>query len=175
MTRVGPTHTSAHSPLPFRAQATPIIRHLYCESGAPNVINSHSHTDDFDAWRRKIRLLIGEKPELQVISEASDGAEAVRKANDLKPELIVLDIGLSELDGIEAARQMQKLCPGSKILFLSLNADLDVMRAALGTGALGYVHKMNADGELLSAVDAVLRGEQFVSSSLRARTLAEVS
>ena len=131
--------------------------------------------DDFEAWRRKIRRLIEEKPELQVVSEASDGAEAVRKANDLKPELIVLDIGLPELDGIEAARRIRELSPGSKILFLSLNDDRDVTQAALGTGALGYVHKMDADGELLSAVDAVLQGEQFLSSSLRGRTLAEVS
>jgi DNA-binding NarL/FixJ family response regulator len=106
------------------------------------------------------------RPELRVICEASDGSEAVQKADDLKPDLIVLDIGLPKLNGIEAARRIRQFSPSSKILFLSQNNDLDVVQAALGTGALGCVHKMNALGELLPAVDAVLQGKQFVSSGL---------
>ena len=76
----------------------------------------------------------------------------------------MLDIGLPKLSGIEAARQIRQLSPSSKIVFLSQNNDHDVVRAALGIGAVGYVHKMDARGELLPAVFAVLRGEQFVSS-----------
>lgn len=111
----------------------------------------------------------GGKPELQVVCEASDGSEAVQKADDLKPDLIVLDIGLPKLNGIEAARRIRQLSPNSKILFLSQNNDLAVVQAALGTGALGYVYKMNAQEELLSAVDAVLLGKQFVGSGLTGR------
>ena len=125
--------------------------------------------DDFEAWRRKVCLLLRRRPELQVVCEASDGSEAVQKADDLKPDLIVLDIGLPKLNGIEAARRIRQLCPTSKILFLSQNNDLEVVQAALGTGALGYVYKMNAQKELLSAVDALLLGKQFVGSGLTGR------
>jgi DNA-binding NarL/FixJ family response regulator len=125
--------------------------------------------DDFKRWRRQVRLLLQVRPELQVVGEASDGSEAVQKAEELKPDLIVLDIGLPKLNGIEAARRIRQFSPNSKILFLSQNNDLDVVQAALGTGALGYVHKMNALGELLPAVEAVLRGKEFVSSGLKSK------
>lgn len=125
--------------------------------------------DDFEAWRRKARLLLQARQELQVVCEASDGLEAVQVAEDLKPDLIVLDIGLPKLNGIEAARRIRQLSPNSKILFLSQNNRLEVVQAALDTGALGYVHKMKAKKELLPAVDAVLLGKQFVSSGLTGR------
>jgi DNA-binding NarL/FixJ family response regulator len=123
--------------------------------------------DDFNDWRCQVRLLLLSRPEFQVIAEASDGSEAVQKAEDLKPDLILLDIGLPKLNGIEAARRIRQRSPGSKIVFLSQTSDLDVVRAALGTGALGYVHKTDAGRELLPAMDAALRGKQFFSSSLR--------
>jgi DNA-binding NarL/FixJ family response regulator len=123
--------------------------------------------DDFEDWRRQVRLLFRARPQWQIIAEASDGSEAVQKAEDLKPDLIVLDIGLPKLNGIEAARKIRQLSPSSKIVFLSLNKNLEVVRAALGTGALGYVRKTDARRELLTAVDAVLRGKQFVSSGLK--------
>jgi CheY-like chemotaxis protein len=121
--------------------------------------------DDFKDWLRQVRLLLQPRPESQVIAEASDGLEAVQKAEDLKPDLILLDIGLPKLNGIEAARRIRQRSPSSKIVFLSQNNDLAVIRAALGTGALGYVRKTDARRELLLALDAVLRGEQFISSS----------
>jgi DNA-binding NarL/FixJ family response regulator len=123
--------------------------------------------DDFKDWQRLVRSLLQARPAWQIIAEASDGPEAVQKAEDLKPDLILLDIGLPKLSGIEAARQMQQLSPSSKIIFLSLNKSLDIVRAALGTGALGYVRKLDAGRELLRAIDAVLRGERFVSSSFK--------
>jgi CheY-like chemotaxis protein len=115
------------------------------------------------------------RPEWQVISEASDGLEAVEKAQDLKPDLILLDIGLPKLNGIEAARQIRQLSPSSKIIFLSQNNNLDVVRAALNTGAHGYVRKTDVKRELFPAMDAVLRGEQFVSSSLKGREFTDTS
>ena len=90
-----------------------------------------------------------------------------RRPEDLKPDLILLDIGLPKLSGIEAARRIRQVSPGSKIIFLSQYSDLEFVRAALGTGALGYVQKTDAGRELLPAVAAVLRGKKFVSSSLR--------
>jgi len=123
--------------------------------------------DDFEDWRRQIRLLLQARPQSQIIAEASDGTEAVQKAEELKPDLILLDIGLPRLNGIEAARQIRQLSPSSKIVFLSMYNSPDVVQAALGTGALGYVLKSDARRELLPAVDAVLRSKQFVSSSLK--------
>ncbi len=124
-------------------------------------------TDDYADWRRQVRLVLQARPEWQVISEAADGLEAVAKAQGVKPDLILLDIGLPRLNGIEAARRIQQLSPRSKIIFLSQNNDLDIVRAALSTGARGYVRKTDVIKELIPAMDAVLRGEQFVSSSIK--------
>jgi DNA-binding NarL/FixJ family response regulator len=121
--------------------------------------------DDFEDWLRQVRLLLQPRPESQVIAEASDGLEAVQKAEDLKPDVILLDIGLPKLNGIEAARRIRQRSPSSKIIFLSETSDPDIVQAALGTGALGYVRKIDAGRELLLALDAVLRGEQFISGS----------
>jgi CheY-like chemotaxis protein len=115
------------------------------------------------------------RPEWQVISEASDGLEAVEKAQDLKPDIILLDIALPKLNGIEAARRIRQVSPSSKVIFLSQNNDLDIVRAALSTGVRGYVRKTDVKRELLPAVDAVLRGKQFVSSSLKGREFTDTS
>jgi len=121
--------------------------------------------DDFEGWHHFVTAIFEDEPELHVVCRVFDGSQAVQKAEELKPDLIVLDIGLPKLNGIEAARQIRQLSPTSKILFLSQNNEHEVVRAALGVGALGYVHKTNARSELLPAVYAVLLGEQFVSSS----------
>ena len=98
-----------------------------------------------------------------VIGVASDGLEAVQKAEELQPDLILLDIGLPSLNGIEVARQIRKLSPKSKILFASQESAAEMVQGALGTGAQGYVLKSDGGRELLEGVTAVLRGEQFVS------------
>jgi DNA-binding NarL/FixJ family response regulator len=132
-------------------------------------------TDDYADWRRQVHSLLQARPAWQVIAEALDGSEAVQKAEDLKPDLILLDVGLPNLNGIEAARKIRQLSPSSKIVFLSLNKSLEVVRTALSTGALGYVHKTDARSELLPAVDAVLRGKQFVSSSVKGHQFTDTS
>jgi len=121
--------------------------------------------DDYQDWRRQVRLLLRGRPELQIICEASDGSEAVQRAEELKPDLIVLDIGLPKLNGIEVARRILQLSPNSKIIFLSQNNSLEFVQEALSAGALAYVEKEHAVSELLSAVDAVLTSAQFVRSS----------
>jgi DNA-binding NarL/FixJ family response regulator len=122
--------------------------------------------DDFREWRRKVCSIFQEHQELVVVGEASDGADAVQKAAELKPDLIVLDIGLPKINGIEAAARIAELSPGSKILFLSQENDAGEVQAALETGAWGYVHKLSAGAELLSAVAAILHGRRFVSSGI---------
>jgi DNA-binding NarL/FixJ family response regulator len=123
--------------------------------------------DDFKDWRREVFSLFQARPGWHVIAEAADGPEAIQKTEELKPDLIVLDIGLPKLNGIEAARQMRQCSPSSKIVFLSQNNDLDVVRAALGTGAQGYVYKTDFRRDFLPAIHAALRDKQFVSSSLK--------
>jgi DNA-binding NarL/FixJ family response regulator len=102
---------------------------------------------------------------LQVVGEALDGLEAIQKAVELKPELILLDIGLPTLNGLEAARQIRKLVPESKVIFLSQESSADVLQEALRIGAWGYVVKGGAETELLTAVEAVISGKRFVSST----------
>jgi DNA-binding NarL/FixJ family response regulator len=122
--------------------------------------------DDFKDWRDQVRLLLQARPECQVICEVSDGSEAVQKARELKPDLILLDIGLPKLNGIEAARRIRQLSPNSKIVFLSQENSPDIVEEALSVGAHGYVHKSRAQSDLQPAIDAVLRGEQFVGNKL---------
>jgi DNA-binding NarL/FixJ family response regulator len=102
-------------------------------------------------------------PRLQLVCEVSDGLVAVQKAEELKPDLILLDIGLPTLNGFEAARRILGLAPESKIIFSSLHASADFVREARSLGAWGYVYKTQAGVDLLVAVDAVLSSKRFVS------------
>jgi DNA-binding NarL/FixJ family response regulator len=129
--------------------------------------------EDHRDWRNLVRLLFQMRPEWQIISEVSDGLEAVQMARELKPDVILLDIGLPKLDGIEAARRIRQLSPNSKIVFLSMDNSLDLVQVALGMGARGYVYKAHARNELLPAVEAVFRGERFVSSGIEADRLTD--
>src|SRR5260370_1079581 len=110
---------------------------------------------------------------MQIIGEAVDGLEAIQKAQQLKPDLILLDIGLPTLNGIETARRIRELSPKSKILFVSENRSWDIVEEALRTGAGGYVVRSDAAGELLPAVEAVLGGKRFVSASLAGNDLTD--
>jgi DNA-binding NarL/FixJ family response regulator len=122
--------------------------------------------DDYEPFRRFVCSTLGTRPELQIVGEASDGLEAIQKAEELQPDLIVLDIGLPTLNGIADARRIRKLSPQSKIIFLSQESSADVVQEALSLGALGYVVKTHAGSELLAAVEAVRQGRQFVGSGL---------
>jgi DNA-binding NarL/FixJ family response regulator len=129
--------------------------------------------EDYEHWRRYFSTALQKQPELQVIGEVSDGLEAVQKAEELQPDLILLDIGLPTLNGIEAARRIRKLSSESKILFVSQETSADVVQEALSTGAHGYVVKSDARSELLPAVEAVLQGKRFVSASFSGHDLVE--
>jgi DNA-binding NarL/FixJ family response regulator len=120
--------------------------------------------EDFAAFRQFICLTLGNSPDLRVIGEASDGLEAVQKAVELKPDVILMDIGLPSLNGIETARRIRKLVPESKIIFLSQESSADVVQEALSLGGRGYVTKTKADADLFAAVEAVLEGKTFVSN-----------
>lgn len=122
--------------------------------------------DDFDPWRAFVIQHLNNHPHFRVLGCASDGLEGIQKAEELQPELILLDISLPKLNGLDLARKVRKLVPKARILFLSSNADPDVVRAAFCAGGAGYVLKADAGGALLAGMEAVLLGKQFVSSSL---------
>jgi DNA-binding NarL/FixJ family response regulator len=121
--------------------------------------------EDFAPFRRFICSTLAKQANLQVICEVSDGLEAVHKAEELKPDLILLDIGLPTLNGIDAARRIRKLTPESKIIFLTQESNADVVQEALALGAWGYVLKTKAASELLAAMESVISEKQFVGST----------
>jgi DNA-binding NarL/FixJ family response regulator len=124
--------------------------------------------EDYKPFRRFVESLLRTRPGLQLICEVSDGLEAVQMAEELKPDLILLDIGLPSLNGIEVARRILEHSPNSTILFISDNHSLDIVKEALLTGARGYLVKSDAGRQLLLAIEAVLQGKRFVSASLGA-------
>lgn len=124
--------------------------------------------DDFVDWRRFVRTTLQKYPGLHIVAEASDGPEAVEKAQELQPDLIVLDISLPTMNGIEVARQIAMHLPNAKILFFSENRSWDVVQEALRIG-VGYVIKADATADLLPAVEAALQGRRFLSSTFASR------
>lgn len=121
--------------------------------------------EDFAAHRLLVSSLLKRRPDLQLIWEASNGVEAVRKAEELQPDLILMDIGLPVLNGIDAARQIRKLAPNSRIIFLTQESSPEVWEEATLLGAHGYVFKSEVQTDLLTAVDFALEGKRFCSGS----------
>jgi len=128
--------------------------------------------DDYAPFRSFFCATLRKNPELQIVAEVADGLEAVHKAEALQPDLIVLDLGLPTLNGIEAARQIRKVAPQSKVLFVSQESSADVVEEALSLGSAGYVVKAQAGRELLAAVEAVRQGKRFISLGLSGLTLS---
>ena len=123
--------------------------------------------DDYEPWRRYVDSRLMASPQWQIAGEAADGLDAIHKAEALRPDLILLDVGLPSLNGIAAARRILAHDPGSRILFLSENSSWDIVEAALSAGGRGYVLKSDAGSELLPAMESIVEGRQFVSSSLK--------
>jgi DNA-binding NarL/FixJ family response regulator len=122
--------------------------------------------DDFDLWRGFVVSRLQERPDLHVVGIASDGLQAVQKAEELQPDLILLDMMLPKLNGIEAAQEIRRVAPLSKIIFVSSESDIDSVRTAFQAGGSGYISKIEAAEDLLAGVESVLRGERFVSPGL---------
>ena len=112
--------------------------------------------EDYKPFLELVSSTLSKRPEIQIVGQASDGLEAVRKAEQLRPDLIVLDIGLPSLNGLEAARLIRDVSPNSKILFLTIESSDDVIEKALSFGACGYIHKARTATELLPAVNNVI-------------------
>lgn len=122
--------------------------------------------DDHAVLRAGLRLLLNSQPDLAVVGEAASGLEALDLAAAQQPDLILLDLSMPGLDGLEALPQLRRRAPQARILILTMHEDPQYLRQALKYGAAGYVLKKAADVELLSAVRAVLRGEVYVHPSM---------
>ena len=122
--------------------------------------------EDHEDLRKLLRSLLESETQCVVIGEASDGLQAVQRAQELQPDLILLDLALPKLNGMEAGRRIRKISPNSKIVFLSQEPSPEIVQSALCLGA-GYLLKSDAQ-ELPAAVHAVLEGGKFVSDRLKA-------
>jgi DNA-binding NarL/FixJ family response regulator len=120
--------------------------------------------EDFEPIRELLRSALGKHGGLQIVGEASDGLEAVRQAEKLQPDLILLDIGLPVLNGIQAARHIRTQSPKSRVIFVTHESDAEILREALNVGVAGCVSKKNLASDLPAALDAVFEGKQFFSS-----------
>jgi len=112
--------------------------------------------DDFQGWISKVREILQERPEWKIVAEATNGPDAVRKATELRPDVILLDLGLPGLNGIDAARVIRQASPHSRIVFLTENRDADVVSAALSIGQSSYVFKSRAATGLLDTITAAV-------------------
>lgn len=122
--------------------------------------------DDYQPWLNFISATLQKEPELKIIGLVSDGQEAVQQAQQLQPDLILLDIGLPTMNGFEAASRIREISPSSRILFVSESRSPEIAEAVLSKGASGYVVKTDAASELLPAIKAVLEGKRFISACL---------
>jgi two-component system, NarL family, response regulator NreC len=128
--------------------------------------------DDHNVMRRGLRLLLESQPGFSVVAEASDGRQAVEQAELTRPDVVVLDIAMPNLSGIEAAQRIQSDCPNAAVVILSMHSDEGYVLRALKSGAKGYLLKDSAEGDLIDAIKTVSQGKTFFSPEI-SRMLVE--
>jgi DNA-binding NarL/FixJ family response regulator len=122
--------------------------------------------DDHPVVRHGLKTLLGGNPEWEVIDEASDGLEAVEKATRLSPDVVLLDVSMPKMNGLDACRRIRQVTPKSEILMVTQHDSPQMMREALAAGARGYVVKSNAARDLLAAVEAVSHHRSFTALNI---------
>ncbi len=122
--------------------------------------------DDHTIVRQGLRSLLEREPDIEVVGEAEDGRSAVRQSGKLLPDLVLMDVAMPLLNGLEAARQIRRLCPKVKVLILSMHENEEYIRQSLAAGAMGYILKDAGVNELLTAIRAVYRGEAVLSPAV---------
>ncbi|MFQ5996650.1 MAG: response regulator [Dehalococcoidales bacterium] len=130
--------------------------------------------DDHAVLRAGLKTLFNAQPDIEVIAEAADGEETVRKSLKVAPDIVLMDITMPKLSGLEATREIKRQNPAIKVLVLTMHEDESYLYQTLRAGASGYVPKKAADTELLTAIRATYRGEYFIHSSMTAGLVAEL-
>lgn len=120
--------------------------------------------DDHESVRREIRAIL--EPEFDVVGAVADGEALIEAVETLKPDVVVLDVSMPVMGGIEAAKRLKKLHPEGKVVFLSIHQNPAIVQEALSTGALGYVFKLSADADIVEAVRKAFEGHSFLSPTL---------
>jgi DNA-binding NarL/FixJ family response regulator len=116
--------------------------------------------DDYEFWRYCVVSMLRDYPEFEIVGEGSDGLDAIEMSAELHPDIVLLDVGLPELNGFEAAREIRKVSPASSIVFLAQSCDEALVNEAAKVGARGYVSKMDAASELVPAMKAALTNKR---------------
>jgi DNA-binding NarL/FixJ family response regulator len=129
--------------------------------------------DDHTILRKGVRLLVDSQPDMEVIGEARNGREAVEQTRRLKPDVVVMDVSMPEVNGIEGTRQICDELARTKVLALSMHKDSVYVREILRAGARGYLLKDSEDGDLLRAIRAVYRGEAYLSPAISDAVLTD--
>lgn len=130
--------------------------------------------DDHAVLRAGLRALLNSQPDMEVIAEAADGEEAIRKSAEFAPDIVIMDISMPILTGLEATKEIKKRNPAAKILVLTVHEDESYLHRMLRAGASGYIPKKAADTELLAAIRATYQGEHFIHSSMTAGLVSEM-
>jgi DNA-binding NarL/FixJ family response regulator len=122
--------------------------------------------EDHEPFRRIICRLLQERPDVLIVGEAADGLDAIRRAEALRPDVVMLDIGLPMLSGIDVARRIRAVLPDARLMFVTIESSFEVVEQAFRSGAHGYVYKPRAHRDVLPVLDAIIRGGRFVSGGL---------
>ena len=123
--------------------------------------------DDHSLVRRGFRRILEDDEQIKVVGEASNGVEAIRMAYELKPNVVVMDLSMPELDGVQATKEILKHLPGTEVLVLSMHAEDNYVRNAMDAGAKGYLLKSAIDVDLVGAIKIVAEGKRFIGSGLK--------
>jgi two-component system, NarL family, response regulator NreC len=131
--------------------------------------------DDHGVLRAGLRALLSAEADLEVVGEASNGQETLRQAEAIKPEVILLDLSMPDLGGLEVARQLKEIAPASRVLILTVHEDESLLQEAIRAGAAGYIIKRAAESELIDAIRAVWRGDLYVHPAMTRALLKEIA
>jgi DNA-binding NarL/FixJ family response regulator len=130
--------------------------------------------DDHAAVRRGVQSLLQASPEWEFCGEAENGQEAIHLAGELKPEIIIMDVSMPVLNGLEATRIIHNTMPSTKILLLTLHSSTELVRSAFRAGARGYVLKSDAEHELVKALNVVIGEGTYISPTIDAPSAQKV-